>query len=403
MPKFEYTATNEENKKIDGVLEAMDTADLLQKLAKKGLRPVSVAVANSEKGFQKKVSLFGKKITTTDKIFLTKYIAIMLKVGTDLFQAINILIADFKKPALKKLLTEVRDNLEKGQPFYSTFAKYPDQFSPVFINLIKAGESSGTLEGAFEDINKRLIKEKELAAKVKGALVYPTILIVLSFLLLMFLMTFALPRLAAVFTGGGFDPPLFSKIVFAVGLFIDAHAIVIYSIVFLMVIGIVVVLKSKIGSRLFARVRTKLPVIKSITYQLAIQRFATTLSSLLRAGLPIMDALKITAEAVNHPDIEHAIFEAREDVSRGVTLGEAFRKQAAFPLVVTNLIAISEKAGHTDEILETLAVFYEGEIDAAMKKAVSLIEPVLLPIIGVIIGTIAVAIIIPVYQLVGQL
>lgn len=403
MPKFEYTATNEENKKIDGVIEASDTADLLQKLAKRGLRPVSVSVADNQKGFKKDVSLFGKKITTTDKIFLTKYIAIMLKVGTDLFQAINILIADFKKPALKKLLTEVRDNLEKGKPFYSTFEKYPDQFSPVFINLIKAGESSGTLEGAFEDINKRLIKEKELKTKVKGALVYPTILIILSFLLLMFLMTFALPRLAAVFTGGGFDPPLFSKIVFAVGLFIDAHALVIYSLVFGLIAGTIVVLKSKIGTRLFARVRTKLPVIKSITYQLAIQRFATTLSSLLRAGLPIMDALKITAEAVNHPDIEHAILEAREDVSRGISLGDAFRKQAAFPLVVTNLIAISEKAGHTDEILETLAVFYEGEIDAAMKRAVSLIEPILLPVIGVIIGTIAVAIIIPVYQLVGQL
>jgi type IV pilus assembly protein PilC len=334
---------------------------------------------------------------------LSKYISIMLKVGTDLFQAINILIADFKKPALRSLLIEIRDSLEKGQPFYSTFAKYPEYFSPVFINLVKAGESSGTLVQVFADLHIRLAKEKDLRSKIKGAIMYPSILLSISFLILIFLMTFALPRLAAVFGGGGFDPPAFSRVVFGIGLFVNKHIFIIVGSVLTIIAFSIIFSRSHAGRKFFRRIRTRLPVIRTIAHKLALQRFASTLSSLLKAGLPIMDALQITAEAVNHPEIERGILNAKESVSRGISLGDAFRQEKGFPLVVTNLMAISEKAGHIDEILETLANFYEGEIESAMKQAVSLIEPVLLPIIGIIIGAIAVAIIIPVYQLVGQL
>jgi type II secretory pathway component PulF len=328
----------------------------------------------------------------------------MLKVGIDLFQAINILLADFEKSTLRALLSEIRDNLERGQPFYATFSHYPQYFSAVFINLIKSGESSGNLEGVFNDLTTSLEKEKDLRSKIKAAIVYPSMLFVLSFLILLFLCTFALPKLANVFSGGGFQPPLFSRIVFGVGLFINEYI----WIILILGAGLVVVIwlfaRSQTGQRFLANVILHTPVVKKVIYNLALQHFATTLCSLLRAGVPILEALRITADTVGHPGVRDSILRiANEGVAKGLTLGEAFRRETVFPFVVTNLVAISEKAGHLDEILETLGRFYETEIDASLKTAVTFIEPVLLLFIGVVIGAIALAIIIPVYQLVGQL
>ena len=402
--KFHYLASTQNGKVIEGDAEAGSTSEMLAILASKDLKPVSIRQLKGEAAFSTGGRLLKKKITITDKIFLTKYLSVMLSVGIDLFQAINILLADFEKSALRGFLTEIREGLEKGQPFYSTFAKYPQFFSPVFINLVKAGEASGNLDTIFSDLTEALGKEKELRSKIKAALVYPALLMGLSVLILIFLTTFALPKLAAVFTGGGIEPPLFSKIVFGVGLFINNYLWIIIGSVILLIILLWAFGRSTPGRRLAAYIFVRLPIISKISYQLAIQRFAATLSSLLKAGVPIIESLRITADTVGHPTVKAALLRVANDgVSKGLSLGESFRKETVFPFVVTNLVAISEKAGHLSDILDTLGKFYENEIEASIKGAVTFIEPILLLFIGAIIGVIALSIIVPVYQLVGQL
>lgn len=402
--KFHYLASQPNGKVLEGNEEAAGTSELLTMLASRGLKPISIKQLKGEAAFSASGKFFGRKVTIADKMFLTKYLAIMLKVGIDLFQAINILLADFQKSTLRALLTEIRENLEKGQPLYVTFAKYPQHFSAVFINLVKAGEASGNLDDIFEKLSVTLEKEKELRGKIRGALVYPILLLILSFAILIFLTTFALPKLAAVFLGGGFNPPLFSRIVFGVGLFINQYLWYLLGGLVAIVVAVLLFGRSLTGKRFFKGLFTRLPIVKKIIYQLAIQRFAGTLSSLLNAGVPIIDALKITADAVGHPEIRDSLMRiANEGVTKGLSLGEAFRKETSFPFVVTNLVAISEKAGHLSDILETLNRFYETEIDASIKAAVTFIEPVMLLGIGAVIGLIALSIIIPVYQLVGQI
>jgi len=402
--KFHYIATAQGGKIVEGNEEATSTAQLLTILASKGLQPVSVKQLKGRDASMSSARLLGRSITINDKIFLTKYLSVMLKVGIDLFQAVNILLADFEKSTLRGLLAEVKDALERGQPFYTTFAKYPQYFSPVFINLVKSGEASGNLGQVFDNLTTTLSKEKELRGKIRAALVYPILLFSLSILILIFLTTFALPKLANVFNTGGFDPPAFSKVVFGVGLFISDY---IWIIVGVLVIGIVALLifsRSAGGKVFFSQVFNKVPVIKTIIYHLAIQRFATTLSSLLKAGVPIIEAIKITAETVGYPPMRTALIRvADEGITKGLSLGESFKRETVFPFVVTNLVAISERAGHLDEILETLGRFYETEIDTSIKTALTFIEPVLLLFIGAVIGVIALSIIVPVYQLVGQL
>lgn len=402
--KFNYIASYQNGRLTEGTAEAGSTAELLQMLASKGLRPVSVKpIKSADVALTSTRHAFGQKITIGDQIFLTKYLSIMLKVGTDLFQAINILIADFEKPALRALLIEIRETLERGQPFYSTFARYPQHFSPVFVSLVKAGEGSGNLENVFEELSVSLDKEKSLRSKIKGAMVYPVLLFSLSIIILIFLTTFALPKLANVFTGGGFEPPAFSRIVFGVGLFINQYIWLFVILFALFIVGFWLFSKSVSGKRTLSRIRMRLPIVGKISFKIALQRFAATLASLLKAGVPILQAIEITSDAVGHPDLKAALLRVRDGVGQGLTLGEGFKKEAALPSVVTNLIAISEKAGHLDEILITMSHFYETEIEGSIKQAVTFIEPIMLLFIGTIIGVIALAIIVPVYQLVGQL
>ncbi len=397
--RFHYKAINSKGKLVEADLEAIDMAAALASIGSSGMKPISLKPV-------KKLSfnfgnVFGQKITLEDKVFITKYLSLMLRVGTDLFRAINILIEDFDKPIIKSLLIEIRSNLEKGQPFYTTFAKYPKSFSPVFVNLIRAGEVSGNLERVFSELSISLEKERDLTSKIKSALTYPVILFVASIFILILLVSFALPKIANVFLSGGLKPPAFSQLVFTVGLFIGDHlAILLILLVVIVVGGLFFFIKTSLGKKTIYDFALRLPVIKRVIREISLQRFAATLSSLLSSGLPIIESIEITSDSVGVPELKNALHRiAQEGIAKGLTVGEAFKREPAVPKIVSNLIAISEKSGHLEEILLTLSNFYASEVEGAVKSLVSFIEPVMLLMIGMVIGTIALAVIIPVYQL----
>lgn len=401
--RFHYIASQANGKIVESEFDAAGPAEILEYLAGQGLRPVSIKAVKglNEAG---KSFIFNKGININDKVFLTKYLSLMLKVGTNLFAAINILIADMDKPSMKALLIEIRSTLEKGKPFYSVFLKYPKYFSAVFVNLIKAGETSGNLDTVFQDLSTSLEKEQDLRRKVRAALIYPIILLGASFGLLLLLVTFAIPRLAKIFSTFSAKPPLFSRIVISTGLFINDYVFVILFLIAALGIGGWLFFGRTItGKKIAYQFYTKLPVIKNVLKQTSLQRFAATLSSLLKAGLPILDAIEITAQTVGSEPMKEALIRvSREGVSKGLTLGEAFRREPIFPKIVVNLIAISEKAGHIENILGILADFYSGEVEASVKSMVGFLEPIMLLAIGLVIGTIAIAVIVPIYQMVGQ-
>ncbi len=400
--KFHYTASNISGRIVEGEMDAENSDEVLSFLAGKSLRPISLRSFKEGEGVNTR-SIFGQTINVADKIFLTKYLALMLRAGTDLFRAIDVLIRDLEKPVLKAFLIEIRTSLEKGQSFYSTFAKYPQYFSSVFVNLVRAGEASGNLESVFMTLSISLEKEQDIRNKVQAALVYPLILLGLSMLILVLLISFALPKIATVFQGTGYEPPIFSRIVFAIGLFLNKYIFLLLPVgVLLIFLFWLIFFRLDPKKRILSRFLYKAPVISKVLKEIALQRFASTLASLIKAGMPILDSLEITADAVGSEALKQSLQRiAREGITKGLTVGEAFRREPEFPMVVSNLISVSEKAGHTEDILKTLADFYESEIDTSVKTLVSFVEPVLLLFIGVMIGGIALAIIVPIYQLVG--
>ena len=404
--KFYYTAIQPDGKTIEEEMDANNTAEVLEYLASKNLRPLSLKKGSSE---QKKkfleITIFEPSISIDDKIFLTKYLALMLRIGTDLFRAINILIADFDKPAVRSFLMEIRENLEKGQPFHLAFANHPKDFTPVFVNLIKSGEASGNLEKTFENLSDTLQKEQDLRQQVRSALIYPILLLTVSSFVVFFLITFVLPKISKVFSDSGFQPPFFSQIVFSIGAFVNQYFFPVI-ILIISTVGGLWFLFSKVDpvKKVTQRFLRKLPALGPLLNELAIQRFASTLSSLLTSGLPILDSLEITAQVVGSEEIREALIRiAREGISKGLTIGEAFRREPAFPKTITNLVAISEKSGNLSSILMTLSQFYESEIKSSIKILISFLEPALLAIVGLIVGIIALAVIVPVYQLVGKI
>jgi type IV pilus assembly protein PilC len=396
---FKYIASQPDGKIIESELDAKDVSEVLTFLNSRGLKPVSVRPQPTSR--RRALQLFGGGITLTDQIFLSRYLALMLRVGTNLLSAINILINDLSKPAVRDFLIEVRSNLEKGLPFHITFARYPKVFSQVYINLIKAGEVSGNLETIFENLSTSLTKEKTLKDQVRGALTYPILLLLTSILILVFLVTFALPRISKVFLESGFEPPLFSKVVFSFGLFFGKYGLYFLGLGAIGIFVLAVGYRFSLGlRRLVSSIVGEIPIMKGIVKKIALQRFAATLASLIKAGMPLTEAIQVTAEAVGHFELKEALLRiAREGLVKGLTIGEAFKKEPFFPATAANLLAISEHAGHIDQVLETLADFYASEIDSSLKALVSILEPLLLLLIGFVIGFIALAIIVPIYQL----
>ena len=400
---FHYLAQDPQGRIKEGNVNQPDTEAVLEYLTTQKLKPLSVKPLMLEKS-GKELVIFRKTLNLADKVFLTKYLALMLKVGTDLFSAIDILIQDFESGPARRFLFETRSNLEQGKPFWSTFANHPEYFSSVVTNLIKAGETSGNLEATLNQVSINLERDRNLQTKVKSSLVYPAVLLITSVGMVIFLVTFAVPKLGEMFLSTGQVIPTYTRIVLGTGMFLNRNLFIVFPLLIAIPIGLFYYFrKTQKGKETFASLMEKIPVARDLVEKMALERFASVLSSLIKAGMPIIEAIEVTAGAVGHPKYEAALLRiSKKHLTQGISMGNSFKKETIFPAVVSNLLAIGEKAGHTEEILKTLSTFYETEIDAALKILVSLLEPVLLMFLGVIVGGIALSLIVPVYQLVGQ-
>jgi len=400
---FHYLAQDANGRIKEGNVNQPNTKAVLEYLTTQKLKPLSVKPLMLAEG-GKQLAIFKKTLGLADKVFLTKYLALMLKVGTDLFSAIDILIQDFESGPARRFLFETRSNLEQGKPFWQTFANHPEYFSSVITNLIKAGETSGNLEATLDQVSLDLERERNLQTKVKSSLVYPIILLMTSVGMVIFLVTFAVPKLGEMFMSTGQALPTFTRIVLGTGMFLNRNLLIVFPLLIAIPIGLFYYFQKTLkGKEKFASFMEKVPVARELVEKMALQRFASVLSSLIKAGMPIIQAIEVTAGAVGHPKYQSALLRiAKEHLTQGISMGNSFKKEKIFPAVVSNLLAIGEKAGHTEEILKTLSIFYETEIDAALKTLVSLLEPLLLMFLGVMVGGIALSLIVPVYQLVGQ-
>jgi len=399
---FHYKAIDAQQNIKEGDYEAPDTSTVLGYISSQGMIPIAIKEIVKRKGLN--ISFGKEKISLKDKVFLMKYLSLMLQVGTDLFRAIDILITDSTEGPVRRFLLEVRGNLEKGKPFYTSFEAHPEYFSLVVTNLIKAGESSGQLSQTLAKISVDLEGESELVSKVKSALTYPIILIIGAAAVTIFMAMFILPKIGKVFENTTAKIPTYTRIVLGASNFLNQYAYICLPLFIIIPVGLFLYFsKTSKGKKAFGNFLDKIPVARHLQENLALQRFTSVLSSLIKSGMPIIRALEITAKATGYEKYTEALLNISRNIStKGLSIGDAFKQEGVFGGVLSNLIAVGEKAGHTGDILETLANFYKTEAESSLKMLVSFIEPVLLVFIGLIVGVLALSIIVPMYQLVGQ-
>ncbi|HPS28439.1 MAG TPA: type II secretion system F family protein [Candidatus Paceibacterota bacterium] len=399
---FHYKAVDAQHNTREGDYEAIDASAVLDYVASQGWIPIAIKQVTKKKGLN--FNIGKENITLKDKVFLVKYLALMLQVGTDLFKAIDILITDSSEGPVRRFLLEVRSNLEKGKPFYTSFEAHPEYFSLVVTNLIKAGESSGQLSAVLAKVSTDLEAESELNSKVKSSLTYPIILIIGSVAITVFMVIFILPKIGTIFSSTGSKIPTYSKVVLTAATFLNKYFYIFLPIIIAVPTAITIYCSKTLkGKKAFSNFLNKIPVARHVQENLALQRFTSVLASLIKSGMPIIKALEITAQATGYEKYSEALVNISHNIgTKGLSIGDAFKKEGVFSGILSNLIAVGEKAGHTGDILETLSNFYKTEAESSLKTLVAFIEPILILFIGLIVGGLALTMIVPMYQLIGQ-
>lgn len=403
MPTYIFEAIDQRGSIHRGEMEASDKNSILELLHRDNLTAINIA----EKGIVSGPAAyfyFFQHISALEKIMLTRHLSAIIKAGLNLLEAMNILIEDSSNPTMKKILETAKFNLEKGQPLSTTFVYYRQYFSPLFSGLIRAGEASGNLEKNLSLLSNQMLREYDLRKKIKGAMTYPMILLIAVFIVLVFLFTFVLPRLNKVFLQSGVKLPWLTKKILSISDIFSNHAILTLLFVIAISFAFVYMFKSIRGREFLTRMLSKIPVINNLIQKIALVRMTQSFYSVLNSGLPIMEVIDLTANSVGNEYYKKAILEIKEEVRRGGGLAKSFEsRRNLFPRLLVSMTAVGEKTGTLENIFLSASQFYDEEVDRTLKNLVSLLEPILLLLMGVIVGGVALSILLPIYQLIGGL
>lgn len=400
---FRYEASDLSGKIYNGEMDAQSKQGVVDFLQKKNLIPVKIIGKTESAG--SKILSFGifDGVTAIDRIVLVRNLAATIKAGLSIMEALEIMIADTTKKSMQKILLQAKINIQNGKPLSATFESYKKSFPVIFVGLIKAGEASGNLGKTLSELAQHLSREYNLSKKIKSALTYPIILLIASILVVSILLIFVLPRLTTAFAQSGTDLPLATKIVLGASNALTFSPILDLAIVAFLIWFFSFFRKTNTGRKFFYRIGLKMPVVKEIVKKVALVRFSRTLGSLISSGTPITEALKLTADSVGNYFYREAIIESERQIRSGVPFSKTLEPfPQLFPKFLIGLIVVGEKTGTMDNVLKTFADFYDEEIENDLKDLTTFIEPILLLTMGLIIGTIAVSILLPIYRLVGS-
>lgn len=408
MAFFEYVASDNSGNLKHGQMEAVDKETVVNFLKSEEL--LIVRITQKPLGFGKKLVIgkktfsISQKISYLDKITFTGNMATMIKAGVNFTTALDIIADETNNSYFKLILNDLKFGIENGKSLSEGLQHYPKDFDTIFINIIKAGEASGKLEESLRRLNTQLKKEYDLISKVKNALIYPTVLIGGVLGVLALIIIFVIPRLVTVFSGTNLKIPVTTRMLFFLSKIASYNPILSIAVIIVFIILIVIILRLKQVRTLLNRLLFRLPVTSNLIKEMELVRFARTTGGLLASGVSIGEALDIAASGMSLPVYQKIIKDAREKILKGVSLANAFRGSENYlPNLLVSVINVGEKTGQLDKLLEDLANFYEEQADNTLKTLASMVEPILLIIVGLLIGGLAISIVVPIYQLIGTI
>ncbi|MEE8417897.1 MAG: type II secretion system F family protein [candidate division Zixibacteria bacterium] len=398
MPVFEYKGKTLGGKQVQGELKAKNRAELERLLRANKILVTGV----SKKPAQIQIK-FGSGIKKLDLSRFTRQFATMISAGLPMVQCLEILGAQMESAEFRKVIVNVKEAVQSGATLSEALGRQKKVFDDLYVNMVEAGEIGGALDTIL--IRLALYREKSdrLVRKVKGALVYPIVVMVVAGGVTFAMLRFIVPIFAKMFSGLGAELPAPTKFILDLSNFLKENTLLIIFLLVVAIIGFKLFLKNPKGRLLFDGFKLKMPLMGSLVRKSAISRFTRTLSTLLSSGVSILDALNITAKTAGNMVLHNAIKKSMISIAEGETITKPLKEVGVFPPMVTQMISVGEKTGGLDEMLSKIADFYDEEVDAAVAALTSIIEPVIIVFMGAIIGGILIAMYLPMFDIIGQI
>ncbi len=393
---YAWEGLDRKGAKVTGELTGHNPALVKAQLRKQGINPTKVK--------KKSVSIFGagKKIKPLDIAFFSRQMATMMKAGVPLLQSFDIISEGSDNPNMRKLVDDVKQEVASGHSFATSLRQKPQYFDDLYCNLVDAGEQAGALESLLDRVATYKEKTESLKAKIKKAMTYPIAVVIVAFIVTGILLIKVVPQFQAIFQGFGAQLPMFTLMV--VGL---SEAVQEYWLLMLAAMGLAVVVfrraykTSEKFRNSLDRSLLKLPIVGPLLYKSAVARYARTLATTFAAGVPLVEALDSVAGATGNIVFKNAVNKVKQDVSTGMQLNFSMRSTGVFPMLAVQMTAIGEESGALDSMLDKVATYYEDEVDNMVDNLTSLMEPIIMAVLGVIVGGLVVAMYLPIFQL-GQ-
>lgn len=397
MPNYKYKAKNQLGKVVEGFLQAQNESDLATQLRQRRLDLINASPALGLSRFN---PFGGGGITIKDIVIFSRQFSTMVNAGLPILQGLNIIAEQADNKAFRKILEKVRDDISNGLPLSDAMAKHPKAFSQLYVSMIRAGEQGGILDAIFQRLSEYMEKADQLQRKIKSALMYPTVVFSVAILIVIFLMIKVIPTFEDVYKGFGGNLPGPTMIVISISRFCASWRFIFVVAGFvLFVVALMFYRKTKTGAYQLDNLLLNLPIFGSLVRKGAVARFARTLGTLVKSGVPIMDAMETVGKTSGNLVVERAIQAARDSIKEGKTLAEPLKKSKVFPPMVIQMVSVGEETGALDTMLGKIADFYEEEVDTAVEGLTSIIEPILIVFLGLTIGFMVIAMFMPMFNL----
>ncbi len=395
MAQYRYIAKTKDAQTISGILEASTQYDAEQILHQKSLIIVSLKQSQQVMS-KKKVS---QKVSLDDLVIFSRQLATMIDSGITLVLALDILRAQIENRSFAAIISRIYQEVEAGNSFCDAVAKYPAVFSDFYINMIKAGEASGTLDEVLDRVAVYLEKTAALKRKIISSLVYPVVVITMALSITAFLLIKVVPTFKSIFESLGGALPLPTLMLILISDIFRKYFFIMIGILGLSLFWLKRYTSTPKGRYQFDKIMLKLPIFGTLFLKASVARFARTFSTLMKSGIPILNALEIVAKTSGNKVIEEAVENARQAIRQGESIASPLEKSKVFPIMTVRMIGIGEKAGQLEKMLGKIAEFYEEQVDAAVSGLTSIIEPLVIAFLGIIIGGIVLALFMPIFKI----
>ena len=404
MPIFEYKAIDSANKVKKGIIDADTARDARQKLKKDALFVTDI----KESRKRKKGAIAIKGVTGVDAPnkqrmeqigAVTRQLASLLSAGIPLAEALRMIIEQAPDKKIEGTFRDIREKVTQGMPLGDAVLQHPAYFSDLYSNMVKAGESSGALDKVLVRLSQFLQAQTRLKNKVGAALIYPSIMIIVGVIVVAILMTFVVPKVTQLIKGRGQDLPLPTEILITTSEFLVNYWLIVLVGLLLATIGFQLFINSERGRLIWDSFKLRVPVFGDLMRKQAMARFSITLATLLRSGVPALQAINVTKQVLDNKVLNNALQEVHDRVVEGTDIATPMKMSGAFPPTVSYMVGVGEQAGNLEEMLERISVSYDEEVDLATQKLTSLIEPLVIVVLALIVAGIVVAIVLPLLQL----